>query len=626
MFSIIMPLYNKASEVGASVNSVLRQTESNFELLIIDDGSTDDSLQIVQNISDPRIRIIHQENAGVSAARNHGIQEAGHEFIAFIDADDLWRQDFLTRIRALIHKFPQAGAYTTAYTFVDGNKQRPAQIHGIQDKPMLITDYFAVAARGDLPLMSSCICIPHRVLRQVGLFPEDQKQGEDQDLWARIGLKYPIAIDPCRSMHYMQAASNRVSVESIPDQELPYSKRLQHQLDNNQIPNDKRTSVADYIAGHLLHVAQLNIRAGRPQLARSLLADRRTRMRPLRWIKWWLLSHLKSANRNTKPKVVHLLNDTDMGGIKSVVDSLSQSTLTKDFDFKFINVNPASWWRKPYNASIVMQHYACNWRTLPGMLMLKLLNPGASILIQEHHYTACFEKSVPSVARFRLMLRLNYWLANRVIAVSKGQGNWLAKAGVISKKRLRIIPQSRKLEPFFKVKAKAAAKQIILGAYGRFDSQKGFDLLLKAISKLPKSKYHLLLAGDGVQKNELQALAKGVEQVTMCGSITDVPAFLERCDLIVIPSRFEPFGLVCLEAKAAGKPVLVTDVDGLPEQAKECGLTIPAEDTQALYQALLSLPVQQLGKWGENGRKMATSAWSSYLGHWHRLLVTESKA
>ncbi len=623
MFSIIMPLYNKAKEVKASVNSVLRQTETDFELLVIDDGSTDDSLPIVKSISDPRIRVVHQENAGVSAARNRGIQEARHRYLAFIDADDMWKPDFLTRIRALIHKFPQAGAYATAFTFVDGDKQWPAQIRGTKDKPVLIRDYFAVASKGDLPIISSCVCIPREVLQRVGPFPEEQKQGEDQDMWARIGLNYPIALDPACSAYYIQAASNRVSVEVIPDRELPFSKLLQQQLDNNQIPRDKRRSVADYIAGHLLHIAQLNVRAGRRQLARSLLADGRAKKKPLRWIKWWLLSFLMRATKRAKPKVVHLLNDTAMGGIKSVVDSLSQSPLMDDFEFEFVTINPASWWRKRYHAKVILLHYASNWRTLPGMAMLKLLNPRASIIIQEHHYTACFEKSVPSVARFRLMLRLNYWPANRVIAVSEGQGNWLAESAVISEKRLQVIPQSRKLEPFLKVRAKATSKPIVLGAYGRFDSQKGFDLLLKAVSKLPKSRFQLLLAGDGVQRSELQALANGVEQVTLCGPISDVPAFLERCDLIVIPSRFEPFGLVCLEAKAAGKPVLVTEVDGLPEQARGCGLSVPPEDSLALQQALLSLPEQPLIRLGQKGREMVTSAWDIYMERWHGLLSNE---
>jgi len=187
-------------------------------------------------------------------------------------------------------------------------------------------------------------------------------------------------------------------------------------MNDNQIPEEKRDSVAQYIAGHLLNLARINILAGRPQLARSLLADARSRKIPSRWLKWWLLSYFKKANKSTKPKIIHLLNDTAMGGIKSIVDSLSQSTPAEDFEFTC--VNPESWWRKPYRAAVIMQHYACNWHTLPGMLMLRLLKPKASIIVQEHHYTAAHEKSVPSVARFRLMLCLNYWFTDQVIYVS----------------------------------------------------------------------------------------------------------------------------------------------------------------------------------------------------------------
>ncbi len=624
MFSIIMPLYNKAKEVEDGIKSVLAQTESAFELLIINDGSTDDGPRIAGSIRDSRIRIIHQDNAGVSAARNRGILEAKYDYLAFIDADDLWSPEYLATIKSLIGKYPCAGAFATAYFFQDGKRSRAARIHGLKNKPVLITDYFMVASRGDLPLMPSCTCIPRRVLRQVGMFQEDQKQGEDQDLWARIGLHYSIAVDPACCMRYMQATSNRVSVQSIPKQELPYSSLLQQQLNRGQIPAQKRASVARYIAGHLLHLAQLNLRAGRIQLARSLLADARTRIILSRWFKWWLLSYLVKENKTAKPTIIHLLNDTAMGGIKSVVDSLSQSRLAEEFEFEFVCVKPESWWRKPYEADVIMLHYACNWRTLPGLLLLRLLNPRASLLIQEHHYTASYEHTVPSVSRFRLMLRLNYRFAERVIAVSQGQGNWLAKSGVVAASKLQVIPQSRELDSFLQVKPKAAAGPIVLGAYGRFDSQKGFDLLLKAISRLPRSKFHLLLAGDGVERDELRTLAKGLAQVTFCGPVTDVPAFLERCDVIVIPSRFEPFGLVCLEAKAAGRAVLVADVDGLSEQAKGCGLTVPAEDPQALYQAMLSLPEQRLNQWGRNGRRMAAKAWGHYLARWHRLLLEVS--
>ncbi|MCU7920005.1 MAG: glycosyltransferase [Candidatus Thiodiazotropha sp. (ex Epidulcina cf. delphinae)] len=621
MFSIIMPLYNKCREVEESVRSVLRQTVTNFELLIIDDGSTDASSEIVAAIHDSRIRLIRQGNVGVSAARNRGIREARYDHLAFIDADDLWAPFFLQKIKSLIQKYPQAGAYATAYLFQDGNKQQPARIFGLKDKPMLITDYFAVASRGDLPLMPSCTCIPRNILCQVGLFMEDQKQGEDQDLWSRIGLHYSIALDPSCCMYYMQAASNRVSLQSIPQMELAYSRRLQQQLNENRIPAGKRASVARYIAGHLLHLIQLNVKAGRPQLARSLLADRRTRQIPLRWIKWWLVSYLLKTRKRKNTKIIHLLNDTDMGGIKSVIDSLSQSVLAKKFEFEFDYVKPESWLRRPYQADVIIQHYASNWRTLPGMLLLRLLNPLVSIIIQEHHYTAAYEQSVPSVARFRLMLRLNYWLASQVVAVSHGQGAWLADAGIVPGDKLQVIPQSRRLDPFLQVKQKPLTERIILGAYGRFHSQKGFDLLLEAVSKLPESKFHLLLAGDGVDKAQLQAIGEKMDQVTFCGPIDDVPGFLSHCDMILIPSRFEPFGLVCLEAKAAARPVLVSDVDGLPEQARGCGMTVPQGDPQALYQALLSLPRMPLRQWGENGRRMAATAWDKYIQRWRRLLV-----
>ncbi len=623
MFSIIMPLYNKAQSVEKSIQSVLAQTECAFELIIINDGSTDKSQEIAESITDARIRVIHQDNAGVSAARNRGIQEAKYEHIAFIDADDLWTPVFLTSIQSLINQYPNAGAYATAYQFQTGSENRPARIHGLKSNPMLIDDYFAVASKGDLPVSASGICIPRSVIAQVGNFPEDQQQGEDQDLWARIALAFAIAVHPHPCVYYVLSAENRASMQHIPDQELAYSKNLQQKLDHNQVPNKMCASIARYISGHLLHLAQLNVEAGRSEIASKLLADPRSKKIYHRWMKWWLKSKITTDTSPKQPKIVHLLNDTEMGGIKSVIDSLINSRLAKDFDFRFIKINPKSWRRTAYHADVIMLHYACNWKTIPGLLMLRVMNPGARIIIQEHHYTEAFEQSVPSGSRFRNMLRLNYQLANQVVAVSKGQSRWIAKSGLLARDKLATIPQSRDISSFLQVASKNTATPLVLGAYGRFHPQKGFDLLLKAVAKLPKDRFHLLLAGDGIQNQEIKTLAEGMEQVTLCGPIDDVPAFLSHCDLIVIPSRFEPFGLVCLEAKAAGKPVLVSDIDGLPEQAEACGLSVPAEDVDALYQALISLPGKPLKLWGQHGREMVTGAWERYLDRWHGLLADQ---
>lgn len=95
MVSVIMPVYNVEKYVGESIRSVLDQTYADWELIVINDGSTDNTANVVRSFTDPRIRLINQANEGVSAARNHGIQEARGDYIAFLDGDDLWHNDFL---------------------------------------------------------------------------------------------------------------------------------------------------------------------------------------------------------------------------------------------------------------------------------------------------------------------------------------------------------------------------------------------------------------------------------------------------------------------------------------------------------------------------------------------------
>src|SRR5690554_5521626 len=95
MFSVVIPLYNKELSISNTIQSVLDQTFQNFEIVIVNDGSTDNSVKEVEKFDDKRIRLIHQENQGVSAARNRGIKEARYEWIAFLDGDDLWEKEHL---------------------------------------------------------------------------------------------------------------------------------------------------------------------------------------------------------------------------------------------------------------------------------------------------------------------------------------------------------------------------------------------------------------------------------------------------------------------------------------------------------------------------------------------------
>jgi glycosyltransferase involved in cell wall biosynthesis len=113
--SVIIPLYNKVLFIKEAIHSVISQTIQDFEIIVVNDGSTDESEVVVTNIKDPRIRIISQKNAGVAAARNNGIFESTSDFIAFLDADDYWEPDHLEVLLSLKKDYPQAGLYSTGY-------------------------------------------------------------------------------------------------------------------------------------------------------------------------------------------------------------------------------------------------------------------------------------------------------------------------------------------------------------------------------------------------------------------------------------------------------------------------------------------------------------------------------
>lgn len=208
-FSVVVPLYNKRSTVGRALRSVLVQTVQDFEIVVVDDGSTDGSAEVARAVSDPRIRIIHQANAGVSAARNRGIAEAQHELIAFLDADDEWLPEFLSTIRRMVERYPLAGVYATRYYMQSGEEQRPAVLRGLPEGfEGVLEDYFAVACRSEPPVFSSAVCIRKAALQAVGGFRVGITSGEDLLTWARLALQVSIAYsDEPRSVFWLSSTN-----------------------------------------------------------------------------------------------------------------------------------------------------------------------------------------------------------------------------------------------------------------------------------------------------------------------------------------------------------------------------------------------------------------------------------
>lgn len=196
MISIIIPLYNKEQYVAQTLRSIFAQTYQDFEIVIVDDGSTDYSVAEVKKFNDDRIRIISQQNAGVSAARNRGIAEAKYDLIAFLDADDLWEKDFLETLIKLEQKYPQCSVFALNYTILSyDNTIRPLVINGLPEyfKDGVLNNYFQIASKSDPILWTSSIMVRKQALESIGGFPIGIRAGEDLLTWARLAAHYDIA-------------------------------------------------------------------------------------------------------------------------------------------------------------------------------------------------------------------------------------------------------------------------------------------------------------------------------------------------------------------------------------------------------------------------------------------------
>jgi len=193
-FSVIIPLYNKANFVRSTVESVLDQTYRDFEIIVVDDGSTDNSLDIVNKINDLRIRIFSKENGGVSVARNFGIEKAQYEYIVFLDADDHWLPDFLETIKEMIEQYPHAGFFAMSYTVIDNYGRREMISHYLPKGEILFVNNYCKSLIKDeicLPL-TGMICIKKNLFDKTGGFREGIKLGEDLDMWLRLSFVSPV--------------------------------------------------------------------------------------------------------------------------------------------------------------------------------------------------------------------------------------------------------------------------------------------------------------------------------------------------------------------------------------------------------------------------------------------------
>jgi glycosyltransferase involved in cell wall biosynthesis len=220
-FSIVIPLYNKERSIRKTIESCLLQTYAPSEIIVVDDGSTDKSVQTVLAIKSDIIKIIKKENGGVSSARNLGIEQASFDYVALLDGDDLLNPKYLEVIENLINNYPQCRVYSTAYGIKMGAVITAARIKFVP-KIGILESYYKSCSKGDSPINSSAVVISKECFRSVGLFNTRYSMGEDLDMWCRLAKHFKIAYSSEILSYYSQDTENRISTGKVITKDLPF--------------------------------------------------------------------------------------------------------------------------------------------------------------------------------------------------------------------------------------------------------------------------------------------------------------------------------------------------------------------------------------------------------------------
>ncbi|WP_299111816.1 glycosyltransferase family A protein [uncultured Winogradskyella sp.] len=234
-FSVVVTVYNKSHFVEKTITSILNQSFSDFELIIVDDGSSDDSLKVINGIKDNRISIYPTKNQGVSAARNYGLHKAKCNYIALSDGDDIWLENHLLELKQLIDTFQGCGIYATSYKkhFFESYITTPKFQYIEEPFFGIVKDYFRTSTIDNI-LWTSAVAIPKRIIDKGYIFDEDLGWGEDNDLWIRIANDFKVAFSSKPTAHKMiHSKDNHLSLtKDIPNLMMMLNKHKDKEKQN----------------------------------------------------------------------------------------------------------------------------------------------------------------------------------------------------------------------------------------------------------------------------------------------------------------------------------------------------------------------------------------------------------
>ncbi|WP_421132322.1 glycosyltransferase family 2 protein [Alteromonas sp. A079] len=269
--SVIIPVRNNVQHIERALKSVQQQYLPVDEIIVVDDGSTDGSVNQVLALDIPNLKLIEQVNQGVGAARNNGAKAARNDFVVFLNPNDEWLPFFTHEIQHLNNAFPNRSCYASRYQWVT-NRGAPVdanvKLSNVNPEGYEMTNFFAVAAKGELPFALSSFVIEKSFFETLGGFVTQNPSDDEHEFFAKAALNAAIAYSPNIHLHQHLTAKKLPNVNVPHQMRLSTYRHIKHVKHSAHATND----IVDYYANILLSAAKQNVLCSNLSTALQLLS------------------------------------------------------------------------------------------------------------------------------------------------------------------------------------------------------------------------------------------------------------------------------------------------------------------------------------------------------------------
>ena len=661
LVSVVITAYNTAHGLlEEAVESVLRQTCRALDVIVVDDGSAREMAWVSRRYGD-RLRYVRKENGGPASARNLGIRLSRGAYVAFLDGDDVWEPHKLERQLARLVERPRAGL---VYTAIVGIDEQGRVTPGPRPKGGPEGRVFEPLFRGNF-ITTSTVLVRRDSFADAGVFDECREliAVEDYDMWLRLSERLEVAYvaEPLVRYRLHEAGISRDAARSYLGEKLVVERAIARRGAGNPW---MRRAYRRRMAGLFFAWGHECFSANRLSEARARLWAGLTR-RPwsLKAWGWWAATFLGTSLiravrrvRGTAPpdagprpqRIMHLNQSLGMGGIETLILQLCARLDRAAYAPSVCVLEGGGPLAVEFEAAGVPVHVmkkgrGVDWR-LPVRLAQLVRREGIDIL-HTHNTAAWFygvlaarlsglpvvhtEHTSPSyhARRWRKIEKALSLATDRISAVSGSVARVMTEEQGIAANKVRVVHNGIEASLYGGAADGAALKAAlgiprsapVVGNVARLFPNKDHGTLLRAFKRVVErvSSATLLIAGEGPLRGEVEAEVRRLQlsgTVHLLGNRRDIPALLRVFDLFVLSSVKEGLPMALLEAMAAGKPVVATEVDGNPELVvhEGTGLLVPPGNPDALAEAICRLlqdqgAAQRMGRQGrERVRRLFT--------------------